>query len=510
LLDDKVAAAHMLYFLISAALFIPMIGGMVYFMRDVTDSQIDDGAGLEPQARVLLDRLTTSPGWHNKTTGTLWQDRQADDDGNYGALGEAGIRHDTHRFRLSHEKIANLQRGGLIDDQTTPFVDYPELKAALGLDERFDFHLRLSPTGYDRRVDPYGSQPLGATHVAYIGKLDDAAVFTGDLGEFHEDAEKEIQALHALGLGPYKEAEAGFTDTAYYPLVCSSLGVTVAPTQHGTVIADTTKVVRSRDAGTSTCLLNHEQRPYPEWFLQNYFLDNDGGYRFDVLVFGSGVDLERWFTTAMNHDNASIDEHLFMDFVAAGGTIIFLDNHNLPPDFVTDCAQEESHCLFSVMGQQGGLNIPDDTNQMLFAPNRLAALPTRTTPWMLVEHHDGLNESAGFIPMVVPDPFWEDNDPVPSYLMAHVGATSSDRYGGTGGSVILSNWNLSHDSVSEADVSRALSNFLSYGVLRTAYLDYGPQLPDDRAVRAAAKTGILELPTGEFVEIRVQLYLWRS
>lgn len=489
--SDKVAAAHMVYFLISAALFLPLIGGMLYFMRDVTDSQLEDDVGLEPRARSLLDRLMSGPGALENGS-TYWQDRDPGD-----KLVEAGIRHDEERRRLSHEKLANLQRGGLETDPTTPFVDYPELKEALALTKYHDFHLRLTPTGHDRSVDPYGAKPLGQTHVAYFGAVSDPPNFSGDtdMGEFTAAAQKEAKALEALGLG-YTEAEAGFTPTPYFPAECPGTG-----TQHGTVIGNSAKDVTAR-GWLGSCSLGSETKPYSQWFLDDYFWDDDGDYRFDALIFGTGVDLQFWMNEAVSSDETSA--HLFLQFVEAGGTIIFMDATQPGTEFVSECT--EDHCLLNQEGGFPGLDSPDTTNQMLFAPNRVHDdLPLRGTPWRVcdMELAGGVDETKGFIPVIL-----DEASPDGDCMLVHFGATASDRYGATGGTVILANWDLL--DVVEDDQSRIFANLLSYGILRTAYLDYGPQLPEDRSVRVVARTSVLELPTGEFVEVRAQVYVWRS
>ncbi len=489
--SDKVAAAHMVYFLISAALFLPLIGGMLYFMRDVTDSQFDDDAGLEPKARSLLGRLMDGPGALEGGS-TLWQEREPGE-----KLVEAGIRHDEERRRLSHEKLANLQRGGLETDDDTPFVDYPELKEALGLTKFHDFHLRLTPTGHERTVDPYGAKPLGATQVAYFGNLSDPASFEGNFSEFTDDAQDEVEALDALGLD-YKTGEEGFTTTPYYPAECPG----GATTQQGTVIGNSDKEITARGL-LGTC--SGEEKSYAQWFLSDYFWDEDGDYRFDALVFGEGVDLQFWMDAAVASDNT--DEYIFLDFVEDGGTIIFTDATHPGSEIVSECT--EDHCLLKKEGSFSGLETPDETNQMLYAPNRVRDdLPLRDVPWRVCDMDGlgGVDEMKGFIPVIMNETSPDPDDPHCS--LVHFGATASDRYGADGGTVILANWDLA--DVDQEDTSRIFSNMLSYGILRTAYLDYGPQLPEDRTVRVVARTSVLELPTGEFVEVRAQIYLWNS
>lgn len=489
--SDKVAAAHMVYFLISAALFLPLIGGMLYFMRDVTDSQFDDDAGLEPKAHSLLGRLLDGPGALEGGS-TLWQDREAGE-----KLVEAGIRHDEERRRLSHEKLANLQRGGLETDDDNPFVDYPELKEALGLTKFHDFHLRLTPTGHERTVDPYGTKPLGTTQVAYFGNLSAPASFEGNFSEFTAEAQNEIEALDALGLD-YTAGEEGFTTTPYYPAECPGGD----DTQHGTVVGNSEKDITARGL-LGTC--SGEVKTYAQWFLNDYFWDEEGDYRFDALVFGAGVDLQFWMDAAVASGNT--DEYIFLDFVKDGGTIIFTDATQAGSEIVSECT--EDHCLLYDEGSASGLETPDETNQMLFAPNRVSdELPRRDDPWRVcnMEGLGGVNESQGFIPIILNETSPDPDDPHCS--LVQFGATASDRYGAAGGTVILANWDLADEA--QEELSKVFSNLLSYGILRTAYLDYGPQLPEDRTVRVVARTSVLELPTGEFVEVRAQIYLWRS
>ncbi len=502
--SDKVAAAHMIYFLVSAALFLPLIGGMLYFMRDVTDSQIQEDAGLEPKARNLLERLVGSPGALGNGT-TFWQNRTDGTD----ALVEAGIRHDLDRLRLSQEKLGNLQRGSIEHNIDTLFVDYPELKNATGLDDRFDFHLQLTPIGFDKGVDPYGTRALANAHVAYIAEYDDdpPGDFEGAYGELEPQARKEIDALEALGLD-YKAGEEGFTNVPYFPNTCE-LGLPEEDLQHGTVVADTSTLVRSHPRGADCS--DQEDQSYRHWFLQNYFFTSSGEYRFDALVFGNGVSLQEWIDAA---DHADIGKELFLDYVQSGGTVIFMDSDGGTggDDFVTKCAAAESHCLFSETGELEALKVPDENNHILSAPNRIPSdLVQRTDPWNVWnDQNTPLNESHGFIPVKVDTPIWtevEATAPI-EHMNVHLGATTSDRYGDEGGTVILANWDLT--SADDDDVSRVFSNLLNYGLLRTAYLDYGPEVPEDRAVRASSTNTVLELPNGEVIEVRMQLFIWRS
>lgn len=496
----------MIYFLVSAALFLPLVGGMLYFMRDVTDSQIQEDAGLEPKARNLLERLTRSPGALANGT-TFWQNRTDGTD----ALVEAGIRHDTDRLRLSQSKLENLQRGSLEHDTGTTFVDYQELKDATGLDDRFDFHLQLTPTGFERGVDPYGTRGLGDAHVAYVGNLIQDDDFSGQWEDFHPQAQEEIEALEALGL-TYEGGKSGFSDEVFVPRHCDSGEQAL---QHGTVVGAADPIVKyDEPVGEVTPCGATDQYSYIEHFLE-YFMEED--FRFDALVFGSGVDLGDWMDVAKAPQSASgnLDEHVFLDFVKQGGTIIFLDSDggNGGDDFVTKCAAADSHCLFSETGDLEALKVPDTNNHILTAPNRIPSdLDQRTDPWKVWDDQTiPLNETHGFIPVTVDTPIWEVDQAGPppvNYTNVHLGITTSDRYGDEGGTVILSNWDLT--TVADDDMSRIFSNLLNYGLLRTAYLDYGPEVPDDRAVRAAATNSILELPNGEFIEVRLQMFIWRS
>jgi hypothetical protein len=482
---DTRAASHLVYFLVSASLFIPLVGGMLYFMRDVSESQMDPAAGLEARSRDVLEKITLSPGrlheqdWNGTPLASWGGDpRDWDQYGEYMRIGDVGIaRHDQHRL-VSAAKILNLQQGRVEADPDNAYLDYEEMHESLRLDDRFDFYLRMEPIRTDLRVDPFGTKPIAGTHVAYVAALT-SDTYDPDTQEWFgltQQASREIDALKALGLGAPSAGTQGFDGKAYLPQKCGLGGHGL---RHGTVIGDTAMTISGpSDLGC----VSPQDRSYAAWFSDYMFLAS-GDRRFDVIIFGSDVDLDKW---RVHGDDR------FLEFVEDGGTIVFLTNENAA-GFVTDCTGPP--CLFDTVGTTE-MDRDDRTHQILLVPNAVPGILVASgTPWSVCN-----DEAKGFFPVY--------RTTSTDCTTTHLGFTTPERYGEGGGLVILAGLDLAGASTDET--SGFFANLVSYGVLRAAYLDYGKELPDDRAIRVANRVMALELPNGSHVSVGLKLYLWRD
>lgn len=495
--NDKVAVSHTVFFLVAAALFLPIMGGLFLFLQDTADGMEKPSAGLRTRAVQGLSQITQSSGVAVKSgepTTSVWE-KHIDGLRGYD-LAEIGLL-DENVTALSYSKIDNLQRGGLIQNTTDEYVNYPEFKDALSLGNKYDFHVRLYPIVHTGTTDPYGTGPVASTHVAYVASLDNGDIETVGsntgqwLGLSHQ-AQAEIQALKDIKLGGANVNE-GFDGKAYQPInhvaVHNPSGYTSLVVRDGDVIGDTSMTYE---------VLGGTSKPYWQWFVQDYLFFADGSNRYDVLVFGTGTDLNRW--------DDPIAKAAFTTYVAQGGSMIFLDNRNLPANFVTDCV--DASCLLYQQGSGAPVSTPDVTNQMLSTPNALdwrQWASAATSTWDVCNNlpppptvGPGVDERKGWLPIVIDG----TTDPC---AMSYFGATSSDRFGPTGGTVIVDSWNMTG-----TDLPKYLANVISFAAMRSAFLDYGPEIPKHEAVESAERLMLLQLPSGQYIDVKLVFYLWKN
>lgn len=489
--NDKVAAAHTVFYLISAAIFLPLVAGMFIFMQDAADGPVDPARGLDSRARAGLAQITNNPGKAQGLATSYWENL-----GDGLAVDEIGLRDENETKQLSYAKIANLQRGGLIKNTGDPFLNYPEFKEALRFDSDLNFHLRLSPVILNPSGDPYGAKPLAGKHVAYVANVTSANVdmTSKQFTDVSATGTAEIAALKALGL----QTDAGNVDNgfdgSFYQPINLNTGVNTgnvylnSNVAEGDVIADTDRLYGPLSFNPA------DASPYHYWFWNNYLKDGVGKYRYDAIVFGGNVNLDRWDT----------DGDKLQDFVEAGGVVIFMGSKNLQDDFVTKCTTP-ANCLFYPTGTQQAPTTPDYTNQMLMVPNRISLATYDlygANTWEVCATSTIVNERSGFIPIDI-------DTPVPADCMdARFGATTTDRYGSTGGTVILTQWDLTAEPLRNS--AKLFSNLLSFGLLRPVYLDYGPEIPQDAPVVTAERLMLVQFPDGDYMDVKIVFYLWRG
>lgn len=510
--NDKVAAAHTVFYLVSAAIFLPLVAGMFLFMKDTTDAPPDPARGLDSRARAVLHQLNSHPGLEAGGS-TYWESF-----GNNLVISEVGLR-DEESAMLSYGKIDNLQRGGLVANPNDPWINYPEFRDSLNLGDNINFHIRMSPVILNPSSDPFGTKPLKGMHVAYVAALGDNGLGTGNYMVDHQfpslsaQAENEIEALNLLGLQVNaNDPNDGFDGKFYQPLnlnpdlykklVPLEPGYTNSAVQEGDIIADT-----SRNYGNQ--VTGGEIKSYHEWFWSDYFRKaGTTEARYDAIVFGGGVDLTRWLTSA------SVAQ--LKTYVEQGGVLVFMGGSDQADGFILGCDPGDANCLFEDTGTQQAPTTPDDTNQMLFVPNKLSHTQYDKFAgkfWNVCNYlpapdglGGGVDERLGFIPIDTNLPI---GDPC---VETYFGATSADRFGATGGTIILTQWDSSWATTAEdtKEVARMFTNLLSYGLLRPVYLDYGPEIPADAPVVTAERLNIVQFPNGSHRDVKLWIYMWRG
>lgn len=515
LFSDKMAAAQVVMFLITAAIFLPAITLLIIYLDDTGTSQPKTTGALHNQAAVVLDQLTSSTGALPDGT-TAWDTSSIRPH----TLTEVGLLSDSGH-RLSAGKIQKIQSGGMLEDHNNAYLDYPELKQALGLGDRVDFYLRSYPIIANSVDDPYGTDPIKGFHVAYIANLSSGQPYdnldadtwdhkidtaTADFVYPTTRASQEIAALNRLQLTTNANDELnGFDGDWYQPANADASYLlnqyTSADVVTGDVIADTDRLYGPLGG----------ERPYVEWFIDDYFNVTEDAYRYDAIIFGTGVDHTRWNTAATRD---KLDE-----FVLNDGVIIFLGTDKRSPGLFQDCGTT-SDCLLRNATSQNPLTIPDVSNPLLDVPNVLGYTDYKKIGNAKTQPFDFWSicgtEREGFLPIVMDDQYNIDHLSTHSCPTTEVhkdvlGASASDKFGDSKGIVIATTWDVTEGKSGRlGESTRFFSNVLNYGLVRSAYMAYGPSLPDGSQVEEAERTMLVETERGSVLDIRVSVYMWRT
>lgn len=188
-LDDAGVSA-VLDFIVGLGVFVVVLGLFLLF-----GPSLDAPAPAEDRQAVatgLLDALVARPGLA-PGHGVDWQE----DPDNVTAL---GLRARDGRL-LDYAKVAALARGNRTADATNGAVDYPEARAALGLDlfsGRFEVHVQVRPRpGQDAAT--YDTRLVEDARMAYVGTSDvDRALLDRTALTF--DPEDDSYRTTSLGL----------------------------------------------------------------------------------------------------------------------------------------------------------------------------------------------------------------------------------------------------------------------------------------------------------------------
>lgn len=183
--DTQAAASTVVAFLLAGVVFIGAVGALLVTGRETADRSATGQVSAETlglQATALADLLVNSPGYHVINGGTPqeanvadWSTLTADQ------VKRLGLREGDGRF-MDFEKFQNLRRAGYAH-QVDGFVNYPDARTSLGLDELdLDFHLRAFPSLKSVREILADGKTDPNLRVAYIGDVNSVSSGNGPSG----------------------------------------------------------------------------------------------------------------------------------------------------------------------------------------------------------------------------------------------------------------------------------------------------------------------------------------
>lgn len=488
------AVAQVVMFIITAAIFLPAIAVLFVYLDDTGENQKTPTGAIHMRAQQTLWQLTSSTGltqsgktdWNNY--GEPWTGATTN------KLDEIGLVSDDGRV-LSYDKINMIQQGNMRLAEANDYLDYPELKSVLNMGDRFDLRIRSYPVVTSSVGNAYGSDPIRGKHVGYVAAVTDSVIdATGNFANPTARATAEIAALELLDLTTDPTSQTNGFDSDWYqpgnsesPLPSYLLGKV-----EGDIIATT-----AREYDTADPLV---KKPYIDHFFDSYFKLPDGSYRFDALVFGSDVDLTLW-----NTDKARTALTAFLD---SGRAIVFLGSSTSAEGLVNKCGATADCLLQDAADAHTPFTTPDSTNPILSTPNKLKHgtydSSTAGGSWPICD-----KDRNGFIPvLMLSDAVAPPGCPDVQKVM--LGLTAADRYD-NGGTLVLSAYDVTKSkTANKEEAARYYSNILNIALLRAAYIDFGPSLPDQAPVEHAERVLLLKLPNGSTIDLAIQVYVWRT
>ncbi|MBW3581713.1 MAG: hypothetical protein KY455_01320 [Euryarchaeota archaeon] len=496
LLSDKMAVAHVVMFIITAAIFLPAIAVLFVYLDDTGENQKPPTGAIHMRAQQTLLQLTSSKGL-TESGKTDWN--------NYGEpwtgatdhkLDEVGLVSDDGRV-LSYDKIRMIQQGRMQTSVANGFLDYPELKSVLNMGDRYDLRIRSYPVVTSSVGNPYGSDPIQGKHVGYVAALTNSEISVGtdDFGFPTARATAEIEALKLLKLTTDPSSETNGFDADWYQPCCTSSSPNAysgAAVIEGDVIATTSRTYATIEEPLVPI-------PYLDHFFDSYFKLEDGSYRFDALVFGSDVDLTLW-----NTDKARAALTAFLD---SGRAIVFLGSTTTAEGLVNKCGAT-ADCLLRDEDAHAPFTTPDSTNPILSTPNKLNHQSydssTAGGDWPICD-----DDRNGFIPILMVSGS-ASSPGCTEVQKVMLGITAGDRYD-NGGTLVLSAYDVTKSTMANKhEAARYYSNILNIALLRAAYIDFGPSLPDQAPVEHAERILLIEFPDGTKMDLALQVYVWRT
>ena len=449
----------MFAFQIAAVVFIAGMGAVMVATRDAgVDEAPVDRQGQGSNAEALLSALIDRPG--------AWASADEPLRLGLGASNGTGLNASRLSWLLDAQDAA----------AANGILDVEEAVAALAAEGRHgDWHLRIRPLVGTLELE---SVALEGVRIAYIGAWEDIASVSLGLGtpeEMVDAARVEIDlsmasataadraALASLGLD-FDDSVLLTSDLADllvdlpFPLpdlpLLDHLGLTLWP---GDVYPDDKDYLGAVLPGR---------------------LD-----QYDLLVIGSDVD-----GTSLTPSGV---KDAIADWVDDGGGLVVLGSDDQQPQWL----QPLFHVAYKSAGGSPAPSDPD--HSLLTSPNALdwSAYPTTGQAWELPTN--GANAA------------YDDFEHVLSVQLSDAWAVSHPGFAGEG-RVMVSSYRIADIDSATGEGAKFLDNSVRYiaaDLPAYLFLDYGPDIPDDRPVAAASATTHVWTPFG-LIPVVVDLLLW--